>query len=284
MPLEEKVLTVNQPKVSYYAWMAAHDLLEQLRPLWESGGFYLREADGRLTGSPRMAIDTPWRHVKTQWGFDCATWHRIVFDYLSKRLPAGERFVPSKCQECFKVVVRPRSVKELFALENLQLRLNLPSKCGLEIRGSVPALYGGYFYNQGLAAGLNCYREVRRAVNEDKHLGPDVGIILKRGCTEFEMECGPSDKWRISEVQLKFEALVDRYVVRDDVIREQPEHLVWHIHRKWIEFAYAHGDLSYLEFTDNQPLYPPVVTYHHLAEQQPSVPETGSPEKAEVGK
>jgi hypothetical protein len=253
-----------EKKASYYDWMCAHDIVEQLKPLWEQAGYYLRESDGKLTVDARIAIDTPWHHIKNKWDFDCGLWHRIVFDYISKRLPAQERFVPSRCQQCFKVVVRPKTLKQLFALEALQIRLQRPSKCGIEPRATVCGLYGGYFYNDGLEEALERYREVRSAVDADQHLGPDVSVIVKRGCTEYELECGPSDKWAISDVQLKFEALVNQYVAHDDVMRSQPEHLVWHLHRKWIEFAYANGDLTYLEFTDGKPLYPPVVTYHHL--------------------
>ena len=267
------------PKASFYDWMTAHDILEHLRPLWEGGGFHLR-ADGKLEGNPQSAIEGPWHYIKHRWEFDCFTWHQVIFENISKRLVIGQKFVPAGCQECFKVVVRPRTLKQLFALEKLQIAMDRPCKCGIEVRETVHALYGGYFYNKGLIEGLERYQEVYRAVNEDKYLGPDVAVILKRGCTEFELECGPSDQWQTSPEQLKIEAMVDQYLVKDNVLRKQPDHVIWHLHRKWIEFAYARGDSTYAEFTDGKPLYPLPVTYHHLA--TPSVLETGSPETAEV--
>jgi hypothetical protein len=267
----------EKPKVSYYDWMVAHDILEQLRPLWEQGGFYIRESDGKLASDPKLAIESPWRHVLIAWNFDCGTWHRIIFDYLSRKLPPGEKFVPSKCFECFKVVVRPKTLVQLFALEKLMHQLQRPSKCGIELRPSVHGLYGGYFYNTGLKEGLERWREVREAVSADPHMGPDIAVILKRGCTEFEFECGPSDEWQITDIQRRLEMLVDKYLAKDDVVRHQPEQVVWHIHRKWIEHAYAHGDPTYKELTDGKPLYPPYVTYHHLAEQAETVEEPQEP-------
>lgn len=257
----------NKPKASFYEWMKGNDLLTMLQPLWESGGWLLRN-DGKLYfPNATMAIQTPWRHVQQDWRMDCGTWHRLIFDYLSKFMPPGQKFVPAGCHECFKVVVRPQTLKELFALEKLQLRLNRPSKCGIELRPTVHGLYGGYFYNQGLEQGLERYREVRRAVDEAPLLGREVGVILKRGCTEFELECGPSDQWQVTEEQMRLERLVNRWVSRDDVIRTQPEQVLWRIYRQWIEHAYAWGDPTYSEFTGGKPLYPPVVTYHHLADE-----------------
>lgn len=275
-------MELEAPKASYYDWMVAHDIIEHLRPLWEQAGFRLRESDGKFIGDPRGQIETPWHYVKERWEFDCFTWHHIIFEYISRRLILGHSFVPSKCHECFKVVVRPQTLKQLFALEKLQIAMDRPCKCGIEVRDYVHGLYGGYFYNRGLAEGLERYKEVRARIDITEHLGPDVPVILKRGCTEFEKECGPSDQWQISPEQLKIEAMVDQYLAKDDLNRKQPEHVIWHLHRKWIEFAYARGDGTYVEFTDGRPLFTPPVTYHHLADIQPSTPEPGSPEKAEV--
>jgi hypothetical protein len=270
-------MTMETPKASYYDWMVAHDILQHLRPLWEQGGWRLRE-DGKLVADPKTAIEGPWHYIKHRWELDCYTWHHIIFEHISKRLVIGQKFVPARCQECFKVVVRPKTLKQLFALEKLQISMDRPCKCGIEVRDTVHGLYGGYFYNIGLQEGLERYQEVRAAVDADKHLGPDVPVLLKRACTEFELECGPSDQWQTTPEQLQMEAMVDQFISKDDVLRVQPDHVIWHLHRKWIEFAYANGDGTYAEFTDGRPLYPPVVTYHHLA---PSAPGTGSPEKAE---
>lgn len=277
---EEKQMQEEQPKASYYEYLMGHDIVEHLRPLWQSKGFRLREADGKFMGDPQAAVEGPWHYVKHRWEFDCFSWHHVIFDYLSKPGLLGKPFVPSECHQCFKVVVRPRTLKELFALERLEQEMDRPCKCGIEVRDTVHGLYGGYFYCKGLEEGLIRYREVRQAINETQYLGWEVPVILKRACTEYEIACGPSDQWEITPEQLKLEALVKQFLVIDDVVRKQPEHVVQHIHRKWIEFAYAHGDSTYAEFTNGKPLAPPPVTYHHLAE--PSAPEQEPPATAEV--
>lgn len=264
---------------SYYDWMVAHDIIEHLRHLWEKAGFHVRQ-DGKLEGNPKMTIEGPWHYIKEKWEFDCFTWHHVVFDLISERMTIGQKFVPSRCHDCYKVVARPQTLKQLFALEKLQVFMGLPSKCGIEVRDTVHGLYGGYFYCKGLDEGLKRYRQVRDAIDQTEYLGPEIPVILKRGCTEFELACGPSNLWQITPEQLKLEALVEQFLAKDDVVRKQPENILWHLHRKWIEFAYANGDSTYAEFTNGKPLYPPVMTYHHLAE--PSAPVTGSPERAEV--
>lgn len=267
---------IKEKKPSYYEIIMAQDIVEHFRPLWERSGFKVRESDGKFEGNPQSAVEGPWHYIRHQHGFDCFTWHHVLFDIFSKPRVLGYPFVPSGCHDCYKVVVRPQTLKQLFLLEKLQMACNWSCKCGIEVRDSVHGLYGGYFYNKGLEAGLKRFKDVRKAINEIEGLGWEVPVVLKRACTEFELECGPSDKWTITPEQLKIEEMVDQYLVKDDVIRTQPEHVVKHIHRKWIEFAYKHGDPTYLEFTNGTPLFRPPVTYHHLAEKEPSVPEKES--------
>lgn len=269
-------------KPSYYEYLMAQDIVEHFRPLWERSGFKLRD-DGKFAGNPQSAVEGPWHYVKHYWQWDCYTWHHVVFDIFGKTKVLGYPFVPSKCHHCFKVVVRPQTLKQLFLLESLQKALDRPCKCGIEVRDTVHGLYGGYFYNNGLEEGLQRYKEVRKAINEFEGLGPEVPVTLKRACTEFELACGPSDQWVITPEQLKIEEMVDKYLVKDDVVRTQPDHVIRHVHRQWIEWAWKSGDPTYAEFTNGQPLTKPPVTYHHLAEE-PSAPEMGSPKKARVKK
>lgn len=253
-------------KVSMWEWLKAHDILEWLRPLWDGGGWYLKP-DGKLTPNrAQVAIDTPWvHHGHTQWA-RCHIWSKVIFQVISqsmgKHFSDGVPFVPSGCQGCYKVVVRPRTLVQLFALDDLEAALGHPSKCGIEVRQSVHGLYGGYFYNAGLEAGLACYDRVRSEVDADKHLGPDVAVILKRGCTEMEHACGPSDQWAVTPEQEVVEALVDRWVEWEADDGEQPEPVVWMVKRRWIEFAFANGDETYKQFTGGKPIVPGYVTYH----------------------
>jgi hypothetical protein len=203
-----------------------------------------------------------------------------MFDVLFKHMDVD--WVPSDCQGCWKVVVRPPTLLALFALEHLQKRLDRPSKCGIEVRESVHGLYGGYFYNLSLEDGRECYAAVRAAVDADELLGPDVPVLLKRGCTEYELEAGPSDEWKVTPDQERAEAEIKRLFVSDHNFSAQPDHLVTRVHRKWIEFAYAAGDETYKHFTNGEPLFPPYVTYHEpeTDTQKPDEPPARKPPKA----
>ena len=248
---------------SYYNELGRQDVVSYFKQQLQQGGFKLRDSDGKLTADLYIAHETPWRHVKHAH-LDCHLWHKVMFDVILSRL--GEPAVPSKCQNCWKVVVRPSTLKGLFALEKIQIAMDVPSKCGIEIRKTVHGLYGGYFYNYSFAEGLERYRQVRKAVDEHPDLGPEITVLLKRACTEFEHLAGDSKFWKVTPRQIELEQMVERYVAVDDVQRAQPEHLVRHVHRKWIEYAYTNGDPTYLEYTNGEPLYPPYRTYHHLAD------------------
>lgn len=246
--------------MGYYEQVKQQDLATKIVTWLQAGAFKLRD-DGKFAYDSRMSWDSPWHHVRMHPMLKCTLWHQIMFDVISLNLPSNQRFVPSNCHQCYKVVVRPKTLKQLFALLEMQKRLDLPSKCGIERRESVHGLYGGYFYNIGLEAGRECYKKIRGEVDNDQKLGRDITVLLKKACTEYEHEMGPSDKWQITEDQLAIEGLAETLIAQNDVLQRQAEHIQRHIHLKWIEWAYAMGDPTYAEFTDG-PLYEPYVTYH----------------------
>lgn len=254
-----------QEEISLWEWLKAHDVLEWLKPLWDGGGWYFND-DGKLEiNKQAIAIHTPWvHHGHTGWA-RCMLWSRVMFYAASMQMPKcfadGEMFVPSGCQNCYKVVVRPKTVTQLFELDKLEEEMGRASKCGIEVRDSVHGLYGGYFYNLGLDAGLECYKAIREAV--DQRLGKDVAVILKRGCTEMEHAVGPSDKWEITDEQKEVERLITDWIVEPEKNEgNQPEAVIWHVKRKWIEYAFKHGDVTYKELTNDKSIVPGYVTYH----------------------
>lgn len=264
---------------SFYEHLRANDIIGQLEVLLNQAGWNLRNEDGKLfVRHPTIARDTPWLHVRTSPDLDCGLWHQIIFNFISDRLPPGEKFVPRHCQQCWKVVVKPRTLRQLFNLLELQKALGRPSKCGIELRDSVPGLYGGYFYNKSLEAGLECYESVKSAMLENEFLAPlldevdDDGrttrLILKRACTEFEHSCGASDKWAVTPEQNAIEDIVERWVVSDRLELSQPENVVWNVKRRWIEWAWKNGDPTYARYTGGKPLYPKYVTYHQPKETE----------------
>lgn len=266
-----------------YDHFKSYDIIGLLKPLLDSGNFHLRPEDGKIKPtSLTIAKDTPWIHVKHTTKFNCGLWHQITFNHVVMSLPANQRFVPRHCQSCWKVVVKPRTLQQLFNLLEMQKKLDRPSKCGIETRETVSELYGGYFYNNSFPAGLECYETVKAAMSENEFLNPlldevdeygrTTRIILKRGCTEYEHLLGDSSKWQITPEQEFLEDLIDSYFVSESFLLHQPEHIIWHIKRKWIEWAWQYGDNTYLRYTGGKPLYPAYVTYHQqeLRDQESS--------------
>lgn len=248
--------------MGYYDQLKATDIVDWVKDLLDKSLWTWRYEDGKIVAQVKPGVsETPWHHIKPDHRLQCAKWHQIMFDIVAMRGPL--KFVPSRCQQCFKVVVRPKTLQQLFALMEMQIKMDRPSKCGIELRDSVHGLYGGYFYNIGLAEGLECYEAVRAEVDNTPTLGPETEVFLKRACTEYEHACGDSDTWEITEEQLHIEALVDRHIEVECREVNQPKKLIHHVHRRWIEYAYGRGDETYKLYTDDKPLYRKYKSYEH---------------------
>jgi len=231
--------------------------MKTLVPHIEKGRLSLRQ-DGKITlnTSGTLLPSTPWLFIKKDQEKECFTWHTIIFDMLG--------MMPAPCLNCWKVVVRPRTLREHMQLFEIMKELDRPSKLGIEVRNEVHGLYGAYFYNNSYEAGLDCYETIRDLV--DRKISSDVPVVLKRGCTEFEAKFGPSDQWesKISDDDLQTQRWLFG-VVELPPNDLEPETLKKYVMEKWVRWAYANGDETYKDFTDGKPLFSPYVTYHDMA-------------------
>ena len=238
------------------------DITTKMLPLIKEGRFKRRPSDGKFViQNPVMPWNVPWVYVRTQDAARCHLYHQIFFRIYNH--------VPSYCRECYKVVIRPRTLVELFDWYEVQRTIiQHPCKCGIERRDSVGALYGAYHYFRGKKAGQEGYKILRKLV--DEHLSPETTVLLKRFCTEFEIdeEKGhhPSDKVSdITPEELEWEQWVEAQFSPFDggSSNQYPEDLLAHIMKNWIHFAYSNGDQTYKEFTDGSTLFPSYITYHN---------------------
>ena len=165
-------------------------------------------------------------------------------------------YIHSYCRECYKLVARPKTVMDLLAILNLQFEMNVPSKCGIELRMSVHGNYGGYWYCRGLEEGRERWQEVRELVPNH------IKVILKRYCTEFELGRGPSNKTPdATEKELEFErGVMEELEVEERQITDLKNRIP--IVEGWIRQAHSRGDETYLEANHGEELYPACVTYH----------------------
>lgn len=171
----------------------------------------------------------------------------------------GSAQVPWSCRNCFKVKVRLDSFRQLQAAYGIAKALDAPAaKCGPEVDMRTSAdRYGMFVYLDGLEAAREMRAKVRAAVDAHPQLGPEVGVIIKRGCTEFEIACGPSDRWTIPDDLAEMEARLYADFVAPPLV---PPHKAA-ILANWIATAFRIGDDTYLDATGGRRLYPAVVTY-----------------------
>jgi len=232
-----------------YMDLIKQDIIEPIRPLLQNGAYRFTPT-GQLEADLRMQSETPWIHVRQDSNRNCALWHQVWFNHYG--------FIPSGCQKCWKVVVRPHYLSDLFKLHDLLTQLDMPSKCGIEKRYSVHALYGGYLYNDSKEEGLSCLEHIRPLLKE--HVSPGTTAFLKRGCTEFEHKHGDSRNWEVTPEQLQLERRLEDLFVEQRHRSYQSREMQTHIMANWVRFAFANGDITAKKFMTD-PLYPPYVTY-----------------------
>jgi hypothetical protein len=235
-------------RLNLYRRLTRMDIITKLKPMLRGSGWIIRP-DGKIDLPIRqVALETPWVHSYQDNYNECTLWHSLVFDRF--------RFWPTYCMGCWKVVAMPPTLEALFDLYEYQKEYGKPCKCGIEIRSTVNRLYGGYFYNRGKEAGQAAYEKIR------KDLDDSIGLILKCGCSEFELGIGPAEDWEVTDDQLESEDLLRQWVVIPDNIFVQPPPLRAHVMLRWIHWAYEHGDETYKLFTNNKPLTVPMRVYH----------------------
>lgn len=240
-----------EESIDLYDHVCTQNLINICRPLINQG--YYLDHDGKLKAVSRVATDMPWVFCRQDDSRRCNLWHGVFFNVFG--------WLPSPCLECWKVVVRPKTLQDLFELREVQRTLELSSKCGIEVRETVHGLYGGYFYCDSKEDGLLVYETVKKEIKEN--LKNETPVLLKRGCTEFEHKFGDSSKWEehITNQQVYMERKLGCFIDTKERI-EQPQVVKESIYKRWIEWAYQNGDSTYILYTGGKPLYPPYETYH----------------------
>lgn len=241
-----------------YEAIKGKDIVDIFQPLLEKG-WYISNKISKLTYAAVIDCNTPWIYINPMQDMNCT---------FNVNLYERARIVPRYCRDCFKVVIRPKTVAQLIRLYELMstefVKLGLYCKCGIEERNYVHGNYGGYQYSRGLRKGRECYEVVRFLVSA--HLGSDVGVILKRGCTEMELNLGPSKEYVVPDWADELEDKIMEAVELPKENPPTPKFIADHTIRKWLEFAWDRGDKTCLEFSDGIPIFPNKIdTYHEEA-------------------
>ena len=253
------MINTKKNRKDLYLKLDKLNLTKKLSPLLKpGGGYHARVEDGLFVPNiVGMSTDAPWIYIQKMLGMRCDISHKILFTII--------KMVPSYCRKCWKVVVRPRNIVELFDLYELQREMGVPCKCGIEGRPKVRGLYGGYFYCKSETEGQERYKEVRALA--DEHFSKETPVFLKRYCTEYEIgpgSLGPSDKLPdMTEDEIWLEEYIIAHFPRVGFGIPPPDHIAAGIMQKWIDDAYKYDTNNelYKEFTNGSELSKPYITY-----------------------
>ena len=247
------LLNTKKHRENLYLYLDKLDLITPIKPALKNGKLKISFP----------AWDSIWIYTHPDFASRCLLYHHVFFEEY--------KHIHSYCRNCYKVVVKPRNIVEQFNLYEIQREIGCACKCGMEVRHTTNNLWGGYFYNRGLEAGREKYREVRELVN--KHLSPETPVILKRYCTEFELGpdgLGPSDKTPdVTPEERQWELEVEAMFPNNNGMGGgQPIPVQAYVMKNWIHYAFEKHDETYLELTGGVPLMPPYVMYHKDIEEE----------------
>ena len=244
--------------MALYEDLRSVDLIKPIEKAIRSGEIPQPNTKGKIVLENAWHPQRNWVDVKYDLNRRCDLWWGIYFEHY--------KFIPKGCRNCWKVVVKPRNLKELFLISDIQHKTQRNSKAGIEKR-EYTGNQGGYsaFWYADLDKGLKDGRRLFEDVSKDLKDVTDLKPILKRGCTEMEIKFSPSSKWDEFAEEGKWDVLesrLDDFFVKGSQVEEPILVFKTHSLISWIEYALAHGDPSVAEFIDQDSNVPKPETYH----------------------
>lgn len=165
----------------------------------------------------------PWVFIRGMDNRQCGKWG-VYHDHF--------KFWPMYCAtQCWKVVVRVMTVRDLHTLYGIAKALNFPGKVGINKRGYVKGPYLGFFYSESEEEAKEQYKEIRKHLEE--HL-EDFDISYKQSCTEMEITGVKPNPLLEKKCDCAFEFIEDE--------NASP---AWHasmVMNEWEQFARMIGD------------------------------------------
>jgi hypothetical protein len=227
-------------------------------------GYVVQREDGRYS-LRRPQIDAD--EVRRKGGFigkrgtldrPCEFLNHFLFTYVY-----AEAALPYSCRDCYKIRVAVRSLRALMAVKALAEATKFSTKSGPEVDNPYNRnIYSTCIYFESLEDAHDTHAALRQQIDAHPDLGPDVDMIIKRGCSNYERAMGPSDQYRVDPELAPVEAwLAERYV-NDRPPNKMSKQTINALRMlDLIAIAFRIGDETYKDFTDGQPIYPSAVNY-----------------------
>jgi len=244
-----------------------HRLVEQAPML------FVRREDGRIDHkTEEQGLDSPWIFIRNDPTRHCHLWNAIYWNALG--------LMPTFCRFCcWKVVVKPQTVKDLFRLYKVFWNLGVNGKIGLDIRDYTEAIYAGFIYNDSKADGQEMLQKVRQALYEHfgDHMPPS---FLKRGCTEMELSV-PSDQWdTVTPEELEKEEMLNEIFMKHEVIGGESPWMIEDRKSQFIKYAISVGDPTWRDLVEDPSQYVPHTVKYDDYETFQATMSPGGSEKA----
>jgi hypothetical protein len=153
--------------------------IEELRSIYKNGQINL------------MKYGDPEKPLRSQLfrGVGESRWKGQHAGGCSRHLTVFAKYqvIPKYCFDCYKVLVEPENVIELFKLmvifNNLQLTNDNTRKCIAEGRENITGTYKGFVYCRGIDEGKEMLKQISRVVLHQ--ISKNISVTLKRGCSEY---------------------------------------------------------------------------------------------------
>ena len=173
--------------------------------------------------------------------------------------------IPKFCFGCYKILINPKNIIELFKLyivfDNLKLEKNNIRKCIIELRPSTGGVYKGFIYCSGLNEAQKIFKDILPIIKTS--IGDNLSISIKRGCSEFSV---PYPKFKEIDQSMKYN---DAWREKEKQIDEKNKNKNTEkvlgktisgitisdalVMRNWLIYAKRINDESYKEFNINIP-------------------------------
>lgn len=223
-----------------YEELVAFDILQPIIPVIYEGRLELRD-DGSIWMKKSPDPAAPWAYKGVCLDRDCAKWLELYFRYY--------RFIPKTCLSCWKIILLPSNIKEMFEGWKIMQKGELPARAGISALG-----YELQFYCP-ISGGLEVARRYERRLREKvKAAGIKGSFFLRRGCIDMEIAAGPSDKWTTTPEGDRLEYMLNQVFTQPPDHVEAPAYCTIHAQRLWIEAAWKKGDEFVKEFASSLPL------------------------------
>ncbi|HED14160.1 MAG TPA: hypothetical protein ENI62_11020 [Gammaproteobacteria bacterium] len=229
---------------------------EDVKQLFLNGRNFLvnnNSGDALLTQFYRGAIPDNWENQPK----GACNRHMALFNKFA--------IIPKYCFSCYKVIIEPRTVLELFKLMMVFEKHQMPNdntrKCLVEGRPRIAGTYKGIIYCRSKEEGEEISRMMRRILPEE--ISSMIPVVLKRGCSEYAQafpEYAKIDQEaKLMEYKnewIQIEDLADKNALVNRVPRAHDTHNRdsytredYRVMVAWLKYAATIGDKSYLSIS-----------------------------------